>query len=172
MHRARGFTLIELTAVLLILGVAAAAVTLRMQGPMCNARMKDVIDEIGAFDQLTRTYAREHDRPVRLVVNLSAGRLSRQDEGEAEELGTALELPEGYRIARLRVRGEDLWSGRVSVRCSEWGLTPTYAMRIDGPSGKSRWVVIAGLTGELVRAEDEDELRDIIETTGIRIDAR
>lgn len=171
--RVRGFTMIELTAVLVILAVAAAAVTLRMEAPMRNAQMADVIDEIAAFDDLTRSFARRHDRAVRLVVDTSAGRLSRHGEGDVEQLGTPLELPDGYRIARLLTRSEDVSAGSVSIRCSERGLTPTYAMRIAGPADRSCWVVIAGLTGETVRLENnEDETRRIIEATGVRTDAR
>ena len=53
----RGFTLIELTVVLLIVAILAGVVTLRLQGPLHRAEMRDVIERIAFFDHLTRVHA-------------------------------------------------------------------------------------------------------------------
>jgi len=170
--RRRGFSLIELTAVLLIAAIAAGAVALNLRGPVRRAQMRDVIEQVAAFDHLTRHFAREHDRPVRLVIDVSAGELSRTGGQNDEMLGEACVLPAGYRIGKLYVRGKGITVGRAAVACSRLGFMPTYAMCIEGPEDQVRWVLLAGLTGEVAEIDDEEQLRDILEAPARRDDAR
>ncbi len=169
--RSKGFSLIELAAVLLIVAVAAAAVTLRTEGPLRRARMRDVTGHLAEFDSLTRVYARQHDRPLRLVVDLATGRISRSDE-RGNRIGTSYELPSGCTIARLVVPSEDITVGSMAISCSRGGFTPSYAMLIEDGSGRRQWLLWAGLTGELVRIDDEKEVEDIFTSLGGRLHAR
>ena len=170
--RREGFSLIEMTIVLLILGIAAGAVALRMHGPMRRAQLADVVDQVTHFDRLARTHAREHDRPLRLVVDLATGRLWRTDERGVQDGFPPLALPERYRIARLVVRNQDVTYGSVSLTCSRRGLTPSYALLLTGPGGQSKWIVVAGLTGQHVEVDSEDAVKKILAATRRRADAR
>ena len=167
----KGFSLIEITMVLLIAALAAGAVTLRLQGPMHSARMQDVAERIATFDRLSRTYAREHDRPVLLVMDLNESRLTRTGEDDSGPLGSPLELPGGCAIRRLMVGRQDIAMGRLSIRISRRGLTPTYGLLLEGPAGRRQWLLLVGLTGQLVTVNDEDEARDILAATARRRDA-
>ncbi len=167
----RAFTLVELTVVLLILAIAAAAVTLRVHGPMRRARLDDVIAQVQQYDHLTRQWAREHDRPAQLVVDLSAGRLSRADEAGRATGSKPLELGSDWAITRLRIGREDVSGGQVSVHCSRAGLTPTYAMELTAPGGRRVWLLFAGLTGWAERVDDEAEVQDILAAAAERHDA-
>lgn len=167
----RAFSLMEMTAVLVILAIAAAAVVLRLEGPMRRAQMRDVIGMIAQFDHLTRVHAREHDRPLRLVVDLNGGELGRTDEHGNQAVGAPLRLSSDYTIARLMIREEEISAGTAAVSCSRRGLTPSYAMLLEGKGGRRQWIVLAGLTGTLVKIENEEEILDIFAATGLRRNA-
>jgi prepilin-type N-terminal cleavage/methylation domain-containing protein len=167
----RGFSLAELSVVLLILAIAATAVTARYGGRLRGAEFEDVLDEMEAFDALTRTYARRHDRALRVMVHLSGGRIERIDETTDDEVGTRLVLPGTCRIAELRLAGERARLGQAGLHVTSRGIAPTYAMRIDGPNGRRAWLVFAGLTGEVFRSEDEETVHAILEAAEARPDA-
>ena len=168
-NRHRGFTLIELTVVLLILAIVAGAVTLRMQAPLYNARMRDVVDGISQFDHLTRTAAKEQDRPLRLVIDLDENFLTRAD-GRGKELDIPpFRIPKGFRIKTLLVRHREISGGKAMVRCSRKGLLPSYALAIT--SGKrTQWILFTGLTGHRILLTDEGQIREILRSTGRRAD--
>jgi len=175
-----GFSLIEITLVMLIMAIVAAAVTLRAQGPMQSAKMDEVAAMIGDFDRLTRVYARRHDRPVLLVVDLSTGRLSRTARDGAyssgEDIGEPLELPQGYTIDALMVRRQDIRAGSASIAFGRRGLSATYAILLVGPGGRSqdptqkRWLCVTGLGGQVLEMaeSDEEQLRDLLAATAPR----
>jgi len=170
--KARGFSLVELAVVILVLAIAAGAVTLRLGGPLRAARLRDLTDEIVAFDRLSRTYAREQDQAVRLEVDLACGRFRRTDAHGRETIGREVQLPGGWRIARLLVGREDLGAGAATIRYSRQGLTPTYALLLEDPGGTGRWLLVAGLTGQVLEPNDEEEVRNTLAALQARPDAR
>ena len=92
--RRRAYSLIEITAVILVLAIIAGSVTLRMAATVQRARMEDVVGRIEQFDRLARVHVREHDRPLRLVVNISAGTIRRTDPRGRDEPCPPLVLPD------------------------------------------------------------------------------
>ena len=161
--RTRAFTMIELAVVLMIVAISAAVVTLRIDGPMHRAQMEDVVGRVAQFDRLTREYARQHDRALRLVVHVGDREIRRTNARELENLGASLILPGGFRIEQMRLRGEVAADRRSSLACSRHGLTPTYALQLRGPGGELRWIVFAGLTGELIDVEEEWQVQEIFD---------
>lgn len=165
----RGFTLIELTVVLLILAILAAAVTLRAQGPMSAARVDDAAGAVAAYDAATRSAAQSQDRPLTLVIDLSEGRLSREDAHGRRVDSMPLDLPSSVRLS-LWLDGRRIEGGQASIRVSSHGQTPSYAVRIAS-SGRETWRVFAGLTGGTLAVEDESQVQDIL-AVGAGRDAR
>ena len=165
----RAFSLVEVTVVILIMAIVAAAVTIRIQTPMRHARIEDAAGTIGQFDRMTRLAAREQDRPLRMVLGLPARELKRTDE-HGGPAGMPIALPTGVTVEQLLVRGQAASGTQVAISCSSRGLTPTYAMLVSS-GGQRRWIVVAGLTGEVVEVESDQEVRRIIETTASRSDA-
>lgn len=161
--RARGFTLIELMMVVLILATASAVVALKLQGPMGEARMKDVTGQIASYDRLTRLQASEQDRTLMVVIDPDKGELRRMDpEGEAI-FGTPLSLPSDFGISRVLVAGEDTSSKKKGVCFSRLGVSRSYAVHVTGPGRLSRWILFTGLAGEVVEVESEDQAREIMD---------
>ncbi len=173
-REAAAFSLIELTVVLLLLGIAAAVVTLRLAGPTARVNMRDAADRIARFDHASRAWAREHDVALRVAVDLGANEIRRTtaDGGEdARDLGGPLELPAGWRIGRLLIGGEAAAGESASIAVSRLGLTPSYAMLLEGPGGRRQWVLLTGLGGEMALPDDEGQLRDILAAERPRHDA-
>jgi prepilin-type N-terminal cleavage/methylation domain-containing protein len=158
----RGFTLIELAIVILILAIVAAATVLRLGGPLRRVQMGDVVDLVAAFDGLARDYARTHDRAVWLVVDVPQRRLRRASGENGADLGAPLALPPGYRVAQVWLRGQPRGYGRTAIPCSQHGLTPSYGLLIEGPGGRRQWLVFAGLSGQNVQVKNEREVQAIL----------
>jgi prepilin-type N-terminal cleavage/methylation domain-containing protein len=147
-RQASGFTLIELVAVLVILGLVAASVTLRLQGPLARATMSDLTGEVQAFDARSRHLARTQDRPVRIEVDLAAGEVRRTDPETREALGSTLTVPPGYTVTRVLTAGEDAGAGQATIHVSRQGRSASYALCLTDAEGRRAWIVTAGLSGE------------------------
>jgi len=160
----KAFSLVELTVVLLIVGLAAAAVALRVRGPLRQAVARDLAGQVAQFDHLTRTQARALDRPLALAVELNRGRLRRTDPESGQVLGPALELPAGCTIAALRLPGEPrATAGEVLLHYSRRGLSTTYALCLEDVARVRHWLLVAGLTGQVETEIEEREVERIVE---------
>ena len=166
-----GFSLVELSVVLLLMGIAAGAVALRVEGPIRRAKMETLVTRIEAFDCLTRTQARELDRPLRTVIDAATGEL-RRTTVDGRDAGVPLVLPEGFGIGRLWLADQEFFSGSVAVSCSRQGLMPTYALLIEGPGGRRTWLLVAGLSGRVTELDDEQAVQNIMDALRQGDDAR
>jgi prepilin-type N-terminal cleavage/methylation domain-containing protein len=158
-RRRNAFTLIETLAVIALMAVLAAAVTVSLAGAARAARVEDVAERFVAFDRSTRDVARQFGRTPALRFDLNRGTVHRLD-GEREPAPLHLG-GDGVRVTRVICRGRDSGSGEVLVRCSAMGQTPSYAVRLTGRSGEC-WVAFAGLTGQALVVRDEREVQDIL----------
>ncbi len=165
--RTRAFSMVELAVVLLILSLATAAVVLRVQRPLSRARLRDAIEAIGHYDNTTRAAARSQDRPWLLVIDMAAGRLIRTDPDTGREVSAPLQLPGSTTIEQCRIGDENVRAGEVAIPVSRRGLSVSYAIELEC-RGRRRWLVAAGLTGEWVEMDDEEQVR---ETLGAGLDA-
>jgi prepilin-type N-terminal cleavage/methylation domain-containing protein len=168
----RAFSLVELALVLVILALAAGTVAVGVRGTLARVTLADCLDEIEVFDRTTRRLATEQGEALRLVVDLARGRLRRTGADGREERGVAYRLPDGWRIAEVRLVGRRVTTGTVAVSVSARGLGPTYALRLGGAEGRGCWIAVAGLTGQTWEPEDEDAVQQVFETIGRRGDAR
>jgi len=162
----KAFSLIELTVVLAILAIAAAVAAFKVAGPMHSAQTRDVIDQVVRLDHLARAHAREHDQPARIVVGAADRQLRRTAAAGDRTIGTPLELPAGFLITDCLIGGQSVSGGSASVSVSAAGLTPSYALLLEGPGGRKQWVLLAGLTGEAMELDDGNEVREILQAAG------
>ena len=171
MRTSKGFTLVELIAVMVIMSLLAGVVLIKAQTPLNSARMRDVVDQIVGFDRLTRSFAVEQNKPVHLVMDLAGGELRRTDPDETEVYGEPFVLPRGCRLARLLLGGEEIEIGSTAISFSRAGMSASYGLLVEGPGGRQQWLVVPGLTGLAVEVEDEHEARDILDAGGQRPDS-
>jgi prepilin-type N-terminal cleavage/methylation domain-containing protein len=167
----RAFSLIEITLVLLIMAIAAGVVLLRTEGPMNQARMRDVVDQVAAFDALSRARAVQQDAPVHTKIDLNAGQMQWASLDSGTSFAPAVRLPEGYAIATVLVRGVATRGLTADILYSRLGLSPSYALRLDGPNGRQQWLLVTGLTGQVLEIAHEQEVRDILAATSAGVHA-
>ena len=172
------FSLVELIAVLVIVSLVAASVSLRLSGPVRQAALDDLAGRIAAFDRRARVSARRHDRDMQMVFDLSRGEIACAAVGEAERRGVPVTMPRGCRLTAVVVAGgtgtggQKTSVGRAVVRVSRRGLSPTYAACIETQRGERTWLLAAGLTGKVTRFDDDAAVREVFAALGGRADAR
>jgi prepilin-type N-terminal cleavage/methylation domain-containing protein len=159
------FTLIEVTAVLVLMAVLAGAAVVALAGPRGRAVSADAVAQVAFADGQVRRAAVAADRPQALVIDLTAGRLSRAAAAAADAAAvTLVDLPRGVRVARVLLGADVIDFGQVRVPVSAGGVSRSYAVELSTPAGP-RWLVVAGLTGQASPAADGAEVDEVLEPT-------
>lgn len=159
--RRTGFTLIEVMLAVLLMALLASAVALSFSGPLQRARAEDAQQTLRSFDAAARQMATRWGRPVRVVFDVSAGTLSRREGQSLQEPRSRIALPSGYRVDEIRVEGRGYSDGEAVIDYSALGLSRSYAAHLSGP-GLDRWLLFAGLSGEMTQAQDESAVESIL----------
>jgi prepilin-type N-terminal cleavage/methylation domain-containing protein len=160
----RGFTLVEVMAVAVVMALLAGAAALTFAGPLRRATAREAVDRVASFDESCRRYATRFDRNAEMVFSLADGTMALRLVGAARGGPRPARLPSGVRFNRIRVagdRGRNAAFGEVSVPCSSLGTGISYAVELTGP-GFDRWIVVAGLGGGATEVSDEHEVDRIL----------
>lgn len=177
--RRSGFTLIEVTAVIALLGLLAGAVAWSMVEDVRDAAGADAVGQIAHCDRMARLTAQRLGQPCLVRFDLDRQSVVRVVEGERDPRPGAAgrALPAGWRIDRVvvprggalpgRVAGDATpvraEAGVVDVRCSTGGRSVSYAVALVGPDeGRRQWIMVSGLTGQLTPADDEKEIENLV----------
>ena len=177
------FTLIEVMAVVVILGLLAAATVFSLADEVQSAGRSDVIERLAHEDQLARLAARRTGAACVLEFDFDRQRLWRVDNLTNEPRPThAWKLPDSCRIAQVLRSGDastepaspapaSAENGAAEVTFGYGGYAETYALRLDcktaPPSGgrpdeQTVWLVFAGLTGQEMLLQNEDDVRKLL----------
>ena len=156
MTRTRGFSLIELTVVLVIMslltGVASVSVARRMR----HARQADVIDATVRLDAEARLYAIDHKQRCVLSWSQYDNELQVVAADDADHIALRCTAPDGWIVSLLRPAGDEEVE---SVTFGEDGRTPTYAVEFRLPDGSYQRLLFAGVTGEVKRCDEQEDYR-------------
>ena len=168
-YKRNAFTLIELLAVVVLVALLAAAVSVSHSGVTGVGGVDDAVEQVGAFDRLTRDMARARADALVMVFDLDAQRIRRVSRATGKSFGHELSLGEHCRLERLHTGDRQQFGGVAEVRVSRQGFCPSYALNLRH-SGGTTWMVVLGLSGQVVRISDEQQLHQILSST--RNDAR
>ncbi len=175
----RAFTLIELMAVVLLLGLLAGAVAWSLAENVEAAGRADAVGRVVQADCLARMAARRLGRPSVLRIDLEAQRLWRVTPapggpaGPGAETSHPVDVPAGYRIDRVAVADAAATrdAGIVEIAYSTGGRSASYALRLvradrdETPAGADApgpWLVVAGLTGHVSLNHDEADVDNLL----------
>lgn len=179
--KAAAFTLVEVMAVVVLLGLAAAATAWSMAGEARQRASADAIDRIAHADGMARSAARRLGTPFVLRVDLERQQIVRASRPEgsathAQHIGPALRIDRvmiaqtsGVETAEARV----IERGSVEIAYSTAGACATWAARlVNDETDKARWLVCAGLTGQMSVIDHDEQIEQILAMlTGSRPDA-
>lgn len=169
MRSQRAFTLIEVMAVVFLIGLLAAATIWSLAADVSKAQGEQAIESILHVERTTRAAARRHGQEYRLQIDLDRQTLARLDPhgqpGHAVRLKAPMRVLEvvsfetGERAADRPVVFE---RGVVEIGYSSSGYSRSFGLTVlTGRETDKVSLVISGLTGQVVRTQDEDEYRKI-----------
>ena len=168
------FTFLEVLAVVALLAVLSGGLMWAMAGDMSRASKEDAIQKLTHADRTARLAARRLGVSFALCIDLDRQRLWREPIDDADHpRSTPVAIGSGYRIDRVMLPGNVHETGRVSIPVSTEGRSVTYAVRLAPPAASMDatdtpsepvWLVIAGLTGEVTRGDEDDEIDNLFDT--------
>ena len=151
-----GFTLIEVVAVLPIMGLLTAAAVLSLAHTAGVHGFDAVCHELQQADALARSAARQSGRSVHLVYDLDESTILWQ---AADDLKPAalVHLRTGDEM-QVRLSDRTSASGQIAIECSPAGYSQSYAVRLERASQEARWMVVAGLSGRIFWSNDDKQV--------------
>ncbi len=185
--RGGAFTLLEVIAVIVLLGLLTGATAWVLTDNARQSSRQNVVGRITHADRMARLAARRLDEACVLRFDLEEQSIRRLA-GRYERRRTmhSMEIPDGCRISRIivprnpRAAGgftrTTAWSrtdsGVVDIPFSAGGQSISYAVRLTCEN-RDGWLVFCGLTGQVTRIHDEQEVNNLFAMleTG-RTDAR
>lgn len=139
--RARGFTLLEMLAVILLIGIAAAAVSISVTQGLASARVRAASSELAGALRATRAQAIVHGQEQHFDVDTRANTYhgARSDD---------VRLPKGLKISITSAKEDQPNDHTGRIRFFPDGSST--GGRITLQSGKREWHVnVSWLTGEV-----------------------
>lgn len=158
-----GHTLVELLAVMLIVGLLAGGVALRGSALTQRARFEWAISRVEQVDAALRSHARNHAQSTALEFELRTDRITPTYDPQSVRT-TAGSLGSHIVVRRFLNASRDATAGRAAVTYSSQGTSPTYAVELVG-SGTGRppvWLVFVGATGWVERLQEERDANQLV----------
>jgi general secretion pathway protein H len=136
-----GFTLFEMLAVIVLIGIAVAAVSIPVTQGLASARVAAASTEMAAALRYTRTQAIVQGNEKRFVVDVRGN--TYQATGKAD-----VSLPQGMRVAITSAQEDRISDTRAAIRFFPDGSST--GGRITLIRGSREWHVnVAWLTGAI-----------------------
>ena len=149
------FTLVEVVAVLVILGIIASGTVWSLGPHVRMLRLNAALDRIEAFDRRVRILARRHRQPLGLTISASKGTLSVPN---PKVNLPSMQLGDGIRIDRVRSRRGDRRFGDTTIGIASNGRSEAYAIRLSTSDDRHVWCAVLGSTGQAVRLTKEGDV--------------
>lgn len=157
----RAFTLIEMAVVLALIGLLSGVTVLTLREPYRAAQFQDAVERVSFFDGHCRHEATRFSRRLTLRVDLDNERLDVLALA-AEAPRLSLQLTRGVEIDQVVTGGRRFDDGQVEIPFSQTGLSSTYALLLRQGGGRSRWLLVAGVTGQQIEADHEREITEAL----------
>ena len=143
------FTLVELLAVVAVLGLLAAAMATRY-GDRGEAKLRLAESRVQSVDRLARRLAEQRGAPVRMRIDLTEGLLSIEGEALGEnKQGPASLIPRGVSLTQGHTSTESRDRGEIVVDYRSDGSSGSFALRLGSDRGSASWVLAAGGSGQV-----------------------
>ena len=153
----RGFTMVELITVLVLLSLVTGTVPFSLRGNIANSRAELAIEKLQLVDRQLRDSAIRSGRTSTLRLNLARGTMARSVRGQQE-----IVIEEGIPALRFRSHEIDTDEGQAVVQFLPDGTSATYAVCLRQSAMSRTWLVFAGMTGQSLVTSDADEIEQMM----------
>lgn len=155
-----GFSLIEVMAVLILMGLMAVGTVTVYRVRARGAGIDEVMGRLALIDTQARQSAARTGEDLILQYDLNTGTVVITDQsGEVER--TLYVLPDGFRFERLASSGTQLSSGITRIKVTPQGISPSYAVRLSAVDDQSATQLFAGLTGQATCYDGKNGWHDV-----------
>ena len=163
----RGFTLIEIAVVLVIVALLASAVAMSASGMLNGATLEETIAQIDSLDREARRTAKRLGNAVELHIDSEANQLTLRDpqQPSAPPLGgfalpRAFELTQAWRL----IRGEQEGDTALVIRYESDGTATTWGLTLSDRNTQEQLnsVVLLGMTGQMTQWKNHEQGHDIL----------
>jgi type II secretion system protein H len=157
-----GFTLIEVTVVIAIMGMLAASAVLSLAHTSGQHRFDALCQQIQQADGLARCSARQSGNAQHLIFDLDRGEIFWESKGG--DSPTRLVKIASEDSLELRTSEKEFSQGQVTIDCSPNGYSQSYVLCLSSKNRDPKWMVVAGLSGRVVWTNDETEMQAILKS--------
>jgi prepilin-type N-terminal cleavage/methylation domain-containing protein len=158
-----GLTLIELMVVIALLALVTATVTVSLGNTLGPAALQQSVSEWEFTDQQLRARARHTGKPVAIRLEIGSNRLLCTLDPEGEAPPTIRTLGRGVRITKYISATQETTSGTGTIEYDERGSSETFAIELTGRSDQRRWLLVAGLSGQITEVAHENAARELLQ---------
>jgi prepilin-type N-terminal cleavage/methylation domain-containing protein len=168
--RNEAFSLVELMAVLALSAILVAVGSSAFAQWRASADMKDAMECVGSADALLRDQAQNGGRPMRLVFIPETGAILRASSVD-DVPATIMQLPPDIRIDRVLPdeSADDQEERGIAIAPS--GRSRSYAVLLVSSNDRRQWIGVAGLTGQVVNLNDDNQAEQLIDGDSPSINA-
>jgi hypothetical protein len=149
--------------VIVVLGLVAATVTSRMSAMFGPAALQQSVSEWEFADRQVRDRARHVGKILSIRIEMGGNRLQCTLDPEPGMPPTNRTLSRGVRITKYVSATQELTSNSTTIAYDERGASESYAIELTGRAGKRRWLLVAGLTGQISEVADENKARELLQ---------
>lgn len=159
----RGFSLLELLVILVLIALVSATVTMRWSGVGQKATLESAVRQLEFSDAYLRRYARSHGILCSLAFDLRKNRLRKQFFKESQKNPPWEALGRGVQIGQIQTTGQSAQKSRIELTYQCDGTSATYGIELLGPYGQKVWLVVAGVSGQITRLKSQKEYQDALQ---------
>jgi prepilin-type N-terminal cleavage/methylation domain-containing protein len=163
MQKQSAFTLLELMAVMALMAILAGSVALSLKTPYQAAKFENAVERVIFMDRELRDHAMRYAASAEMRIELGNSTIiSCVEPNKRETVMPKFTLGNGIQVEQVAFGKKRIDSGCAEIGFTEKGRSPTYAMRFSG-GGKRQWLVFLGITGQVLRINDEKEFEATIQ---------
>jgi type II secretory pathway pseudopilin PulG len=159
------FTLIEIAAVLMIIGLLTGTALLCLAHIADERGFETTCQELAQADLLARSAARQSGQLEHLIYDLDEGEVLWQSLSDAKP-AMLMKLNNGDTI-QLRTSDRLISSGQLTIDCSPSGYSQSYALCLSR-SGLQRWMITAGLSGRIFWTNDDKQVDAVFQSLAVK----
>ena len=146
------FSLVELMAIMVIMGLLASMITISVHGRNHRLNTQEMISHFNQVETLAREHALSHRAAAQMLIDPVRNEYTVFD-NNPENMGG--QISGILDVMKVRVGNSRETFSQVSIPISSRGQTPTYALAIGNTQEKVLWILVIGLSGEIVQTFDE-----------------